>query len=133
MHYYTQDRQDPYLLPIARTDSHGGWIASPSDLVRCLVAIFAVRDRADAPALLSATSLAEMTRPTVANPAYACGWRVNTAGNCWHTGSLPGTTSLVVHSATGFSWAATLNTRVRDEEATLALDRLMWKLAPLLT
>ncbi len=73
-----------------------------------------------------------MTRPTAANAAYACGWRVNTVGNCWHTGSLPGTTSLLVHSAAGLSWTATLNTRVRDEEATLALDRLMWKLAPML-
>jgi D-alanyl-D-alanine carboxypeptidase len=130
--YYSQDRQDPYLLPIARMDSHGGWIATPSDLVRCLGAIFSARDREGAPALLSAASLAEMTRPTTANPAYACGWRVNPAGNCWHTGSLPGTTSLVVHSAAGLSWAALLNTRVRDEEATLALDRLMWKLAPIL-
>ena len=131
--YYTQEREDPYRLPIARMDSHGGWIATPSDLVHCLVAIFATRDHADAPVLLSATSLAEMTRPTAVNPGYACGWRVNTAGNCWHMGSLPGTTSLVVHSASGFSWAATLNTRSRDEEAALALDRLMWKLAPLLT
>ena len=130
--YYTQEREDPYRLPIARMDSHGGWIATPSDLVHCLVAIFATRDHADAPVLLSATSLAEMTRPTAVNPGYACGWRVNTAGHCWHMGSLPGTTSLVVHSASGFSWAATLNTRSRDEEAALALDRLMWKLAPLL-
>jgi len=130
--YYSQDGQDPYGVPIARMDSHGGWIATPSDLVRCLVAIFAARDNNGARPLLSAASLATMTRPTVANPTYACGWRVNTAGNCWHTGSLPGTTSLVVHSAAGLSWAATLNTRVREEEATLALDRLMWKLAPLL-
>jgi D-alanyl-D-alanine carboxypeptidase len=132
VHYYSQDRQDPYRLPIARMDSHGGWIATPSDLVRCLVAIFSARDRNGAPTLLSATSLAEMTRPTTANPAYACGWRVNPAGNCWHTGSLSGTTSLMVHSAAGLSWAATLNTRVRDEAATLVLDQLMWKLAPLL-
>lgn len=130
--YYSQEWQDPYRVPIARMDSHGGWIATPGDLVRCLVGIFAARDRAGAPGLLSVASLTEMTRPTAANPTYACGWRVNPAGNCWHFGSLAGTTSLVVQSAAGLSWAATLNTRVRDEEATLALDRLMWKLAPLL-
>lgn len=32
--YYGQNGEDPYSLNVARMDSHGGWIATPSDLVR---------------------------------------------------------------------------------------------------
>ena len=42
-----------------------------------------------------------MTTATRANPGYAKGWQVNTAHNCWHLGSLPGTTTIVVRTNSG--------------------------------
>ncbi|MGO9418878.1 serine hydrolase domain-containing protein, partial [Roseiarcus sp.] len=38
--YYSQERgMDPYDLNVARMDSHGGWIATPTDLLRFFVKI----------------------------------------------------------------------------------------------
>jgi hypothetical protein len=38
--YYSQiPGQDPYNLNVTRMDSHGGWIATPTDLLRFFVNI----------------------------------------------------------------------------------------------
>lgn len=37
--YYDQTRRDPYGLNVARMDSHGGWIATPSDLTAFFIHI----------------------------------------------------------------------------------------------
>ena len=61
-----------------------------------------------------------------ANPQYAKGWAVNSLNNWWHVGSLPGTTSIVVRTASGFCWAALLNTRETNADTGGALDSMMW-------
>ena len=64
------------------------------------------------PALLKPATIKLMTTPAPAYPPgdarYARGWMVrdNGAGNWWHNGSLPGTTSIMVRTPTGFCWAA---------------------------
>lgn len=127
--YYGQNREDPYKPPITRMDSHGGWIATSHDMATFLASLFAPTDRSDAPALLSRDSLTSMTTGSDANHGYACGLAVNRAGNAWHFGSLPGTLSLMVHTRTGYSWAAVMNTRSPMNEQTSDLDRMMWRIA----
>jgi len=120
-------------------DSHGGWIASAVDLVRFASAF-------DDPAtckLLKPDSISAMfARPpgkpglnAEGQPAgfyYACGWMttVTDAGghaNRWHTGSLPGTSTICVHRHDGFNWAVLFNTRNdgRKEVPSRKIDPLI--------
>jgi CubicO group peptidase (beta-lactamase class C family) len=96
-------------------DANGGWIASAPDLVRWAKMF-------DAPgSVLNSTSLSRFwSKPsTGVNPDgwyYGLGWQVRpvtggTGRNTWHTGSLPGTFSIVVRTYNGMSWAALFNRR----------------------
>lgn len=115
------------LEPMA---AHGGWIASAIDLVAFAAALDRNTTRVD---MLTADSLATMSsRPVNANASasywYSKGWLVNSTGNLWHTGSLPGTSSLLVNAANGMQWAVLLNTRSETDTArqVLDLDNTMW-------
>jgi CubicO group peptidase (beta-lactamase class C family) len=121
--YYGAGGQNPYNMNVRRMDSHGGWLATASDLVR-----FAIRVDGfpQAPDILKAASIREMTTPTSANPQYAKGWAVNSVPNWWHTGSLPGTTSIMVRTASGFCWAALANSREAGGDTGGAMDKMMW-------
>jgi Beta-lactamase len=86
--YYSQiPGQDPYNLNVTRMDSHGGWIATPTDLLRFFINI----DGFSSTQLLSRDTLKLMTTPSPITPGYAKGLLVNGANNWWHTGTLPGT------------------------------------------
>jgi CubicO group peptidase (beta-lactamase class C family) len=129
VHYYRASGEDPYALPITRMDSHGGWIATPSDLVRYATALFGGGDRRGAKPLLPAPLLATIRTGTHANPAYGCGWNLTDAGNVWHTGHLPGSQALLVHAKDGIAWAVIINTRDKRVPAmTTAMDKLMWQI-----
>ncbi len=127
--YYGQAGENPYNFPIARMDSHGGWIASASDLAAFLASLFAPTDDAGMMPLLKPESLKQMTTGSGANPAYACGLSVNPAGNAWHAGSLPGSISIMVHTHSKLSWAAVYNTRSPKTDALGKLDNLLWIIA----
>jgi CubicO group peptidase (beta-lactamase class C family) len=109
-------------------DAHGGWLASAVDLARFGV----VTDGRPTPAdIISAGSIAAMTdRDSRLWPSgsfwYGLGWAVRPPpqDNWWHDGSLPGTSSLLVRSYHGFTWAAVFNART----ATMAveMDQAMW-------
>jgi N-acyl-D-amino-acid deacylase len=120
-------------------DSHGGWLASAVDLVRFASAF-------DVPAhcpILTPRSIATMfARPdgpsshdANGRPApvyYACGWQVRElAGgghvNTWHTGSLAGTSTLLVRRWDGKNWAVLFNMRTARDGR-----RLSDKIDPLL-
>jgi CubicO group peptidase (beta-lactamase class C family) len=127
--YYGQSTEDPYKLNITRMDSHGGWIASSTELVQFLNH---VAGAPGIPALLKPETIKTMTTPAPAYPAgdarYARGWMVrdNGAGNWWHNGSLPGTTSLMVRTPTGMCWAALCNTRTGPkDQINTALDQMI--------
>jgi CubicO group peptidase (beta-lactamase class C family) len=132
--YYGQNGEDPYAMNVTRMDSHGGWLASATDLVS-----FAnnISGRGNQSGLLNQDSIATMTTPGPANPPsaevkYARGWHVrnNGKGNWWHNGSLPGTTAILVRTATGFCWAALANTRQQPaDDINRALDQMVWDMA----
>jgi CubicO group peptidase (beta-lactamase class C family) len=130
--YYGQYDEDPYKLNITRMDSHGGWIASSTELVQFLNH---VAGAPGIPALLKPETIKIMTTPAPAYPAgdarYARGWMVrnNGAGPWWHSGSLPGTTSIMVRTPTGMCWAALCNTRTEpSDQINTALDQMMWNI-----
>jgi CubicO group peptidase (beta-lactamase class C family) len=121
--------------------AHGAWVASPVDLLRFQGAI---DGRTGVAALLNPTSIGDMT----ANPGvpvavvnssnklvtqpqsgswYGMGWSVNTAGNWWHNGSLPGTQTEQVHAENGFGFAAFFNTRPSNSDGFGGdLDNALW-------
>jgi hypothetical protein len=50
-------------------------------------------------------------------------------GNWWHDGSLPGSTTIMVRTATGLGWAALANTRTEPhDQIDTALDEMMWNM-----
>ncbi len=118
--YYAGPREDAYGMDVRRMDSHGGWIASAASLARFAAAV---------PRLLRPETVSRMTTASPINPAYARGWRVNARGNAWHTGSLPGTATIMVRTTSGLTWAALCNTRARESELARDLDRVMWTMA----
>lgn len=103
-------------------DAHGGWLASSVDMLRVQLAI---DGRATPPDLLSANSRTAMlanpnvpscteqggSTPSSSQSWYGTGLSVNSAGNAWHTGSLPGSASEDVIAQNGFSWSAFFNMR----------------------
>jgi CubicO group peptidase (beta-lactamase class C family) len=117
---------------IEAMDAHGGWLAGAVDLARF---IDAVDGRGAHPQVLSQSSIQEMT----ARPApplwagkeiwYGMGWLVRPSeNNWWHTGSLDGTTTLMVRAGNGLTWVALFNSRPKDSDKLSGeLDIGMWK------
>ena len=124
-------QRDPYKMNVTRMDSHGGWLATPSDLV---IFLDHVAGAPNIPSLLKPETIKIMTTPSPAYPPsspgkYARGWMVrnNGAANWWHNGSLPGSTTIMVRTSTGLCWAALTNTRTEpSDEINGALDQMMW-------
>ena len=113
-------------------DSHGGWIASPIDFLRLMLA---ADGRSGPPDLLAPGSIRKMiARPKIpiwngADAWYAKGWSVRPfAGdaNWWHNGALPGTGTIVVRAYNGLMWAAFYNSRPADDSFFTDMDVAMW-------
>jgi CubicO group peptidase (beta-lactamase class C family) len=122
--YYSQDKNDlgAYEMNVSRMDSHGGWIATPSDLVRFAMHVDGFKTT---PNILRTDTLKTMLTGSTANSGYASGWCINNIPNWWHNGSLPGTLSIMVRTHSGLCWAALTNTRAEG----LNLDEMMWQVA----
>jgi CubicO group peptidase (beta-lactamase class C family) len=105
-------------------DSHGGWIASPTDLARLMVASDGFRTKPD---FLQVRSIDMMTTPSVQYPGYAMGWFVNNSGNWWHTGSLAGSSALMARLQNGLIWVVVFNGNPQSPAYFSALDQLLWK------
>ncbi len=102
-------------------DAHGGWIGSAIDLARFAAAL----EPASATPMLSATSRDAMFARPPGNAGfgpdgepketyYGLGWLIRdvpgaTGRNYWHTGSLPGTSALLVTRHDRFCWAVLFN------------------------
>ncbi len=128
-------------------DAHGGWIGSAIDLVRFASAF---DDPAHLP-LLKAESIKQMfARPeglagydAEGKPKetyYALGWSVRPEGQSgcpyqWHTGSLPGTSTILVRRHDGLNWAFLINTRngVPEKAPARMFDPLLHKVADSMT
>jgi N-acyl-D-amino-acid deacylase len=127
----------PYRFSMPALDSHGGWIASASDLVRFTTLLDGRPRPAD---LINAQTIRRMRmRPDFAPPAseknnyYGFGWsfwerKDGQFRNWFHSGSLPGTMSMLIRSDNGITWAAVFNMRPKDSGAAFKdLDSTMWK------
>jgi len=123
--YHITRSGDAYTMNVRRMDSHGGWIASAGSLAR----FAAAADGRWIPRLLRPETVTQMSATNELHPNYARGWRVNARGNAWHTGSLPGTATMMVRTASGLTWAALCNTRVDESTLGRDLDRPMWTMA----
>ena len=109
-------------------DAHGGWIASAVDLARFAAAL---HDAEHSP-LLNPQTIQTMHLPpeppvsrnddgSLKDHYYGCGWLVRPVGkdgraNYWHTGSLPGTYTLLVRRHDGVSWVILFNQRSDDKK-----------------
>jgi CubicO group peptidase (beta-lactamase class C family) len=129
--YLGQFNENPYNMNVRRMDSHGGWIATPNDLAKFTAHLGGTPTIRS---ILKPASIKLMTTPAPAYPQnsdakYARGWMVrdNGAGNWWHGGSLPGTTSVMVRTPDGMSWGALTNTRTEPSDTiNTALDQMVW-------
>ena len=121
--YFGQNGEDPYSLNVTRMDSHGGWIATPSDLVRFTLQI---AGDGGGPALLKPETVAAMTAQLTVAPGRARGWNISGKGHWWHGGDLAGSSATLVRHAGGLCWAALVNTRTNSTD--VRLDNFMWKL-----
>ena len=122
--YQGRGGENPYGMNVRRMDSHGGWLATPGDLVKFLVH---TSDAGAASDLLHADTVKNMITASGANAGYASGWAVNASHNRWHNGSLPGTSTIAVHTASGMCWAGFTNARGKGIDG--ALDQMMWQMA----
>ena len=123
--YTAVDGQAPYSMPVHRMDSHGGWIATVTDLLQFLLRVDGFGNPPD---ILQASTITTMTTPSAANAGYARGWAVNNVGTRWHNGLLPGTESIFVRTANQHEWAAVCNTGdTNHPQLGLDLDALMWQ------
>jgi len=120
------------------TDAHGGWIVTAIEYAKFMNAIDGRRGKA----FLKPSSVAAMTsRPSIPDWAgqpdwYGFGLMIRPEGagqNWWHSGSLDGTTTYEVHTASGFVWVVFLNWRGASQERNNALendiDSGLWKAA----
>ncbi|MDA1165362.1 MAG: serine hydrolase [Planctomycetota bacterium] len=123
-------------------DSHGAWIASAVDLAKFAAAF----DKPDKCPILKSSSIALMHRrpPGLAGHEkdgsekdvyYSLGWsnRVMSGDrlNHWHTGSLPGTATIMIRRHDGLNFIALLNTRISPSASHLgrAIDSLLHQAA----
>lgn len=123
--YYDADNNFAPEFGVRRMDAHGGWIASAEDLVRFAMSVDGVAEPAE---LLEPESMAAMTRATFADNGYGMGWSVNRAKNYWHTGSLPGTASMLGITHDGMCWAILVNKRPDGSGFYGDLDALFWSI-----
>jgi CubicO group peptidase (beta-lactamase class C family) len=115
-------------------DAHGGWIASVVDLMRFITAVDGHDVRPDF--LQTSTLELMVSRPGLSNWEnsdwyYALGWQIRPTGddaNWWHTGSLPGTVSIIVRSYHGLAWTALFNSRPFNQSTFIGeLDNALWQ------
>ena len=118
--------------------AYGGWIGSPIDYLRFILAI----DGRRGAALLNAATVAEMNAPMLKESPgadesngngvyYGLGIRIrplkNGGANLFHTGSIPGTSTLAVRTGDDFAWVVMFNGRPQDKNGFRGdVDRGLW-------
>lgn len=117
---YVGTEWDPYAIPLARMDSHGGWVMTATDLL----AVLAGFDSAGNEVVPDGVPAA-MARPWAPGEFYGRGLLVNPAhGNRWHGGALPGLTSFAVMIEGGDLVCALVNGRT--DAVQVAIETLVW-------
>lgn len=85
----------------------GGWLATPTDLLRMVVAIDGFDTKPD---FLTPASIKEMTTPRDSSEHKVLGWKTCNAQRWWRTGSLAGTGIVVKRRQDGISYVVITNT-----------------------
>ena len=97
-----------YSFNVEALSAAGGWVATPTDLLRFLVAVDGLKS---APDILTNESLLAMIEPAGGRPY---GWRgASIGGTWWRTGTLAGTSALMKRFENGISWVVLMNTSNR--------------------
>ena len=100
-----------YSFNVEALGAAGGWVATPTDLLRFLVAVDGLKS---APDILSNESLLTMINPPSGRPY---GWRgASIGGTWWRTGTLAGTSALMKRFENGVSWVVLTNTSNRRSD-----------------
>src|SRR5262245_23702621 len=125
---------------IETMDAFGGWIGTPVDYLRFILAI----DGRRGPPLLNLATLGQMNAPSglptesaatddlsAKGTEYALGTyvrqRQDGSVNLWHTGSVPGTSAIAVRAGDGYAWVAVFNGRPENRYAWRAeIERGLW-------
>jgi CubicO group peptidase (beta-lactamase class C family) len=127
--YYDRDLfSNPYgsfiqSMEVRRMDAHGGWIASATDLTRFMVHVDGFSTKKD---FLQKASIKTMTTTSHVYRYYSKGWAINTQKDWFHTGSLPGSSSMLVRANDGVTWVFLANTR-KGDGFFRELDKMMRK------
>jgi CubicO group peptidase (beta-lactamase class C family) len=131
------DLSDSRLSPVAYGGNNiealgaaGGWIASPSEILKLIVAIDSIPGISG---LLSPESIEMMTDIRISG-GDPIGWAGSDGrGNWWRTGTLCGTSALVMRQNDGISWAVLFNSstylgislpRITNHEMQTALKQI---------
>ncbi|MGB3777594.1 MAG: serine hydrolase domain-containing protein [Tunicatimonas sp.] len=100
-----------YSFNVEALSAAGGWVATPTDLLRFLVAVDGM---SSVPDILSNESLLAMIEPAGGRPY---GWRgASVGGTWWRTGTLAGTSALMKRFDNGISWVVLTNTSNRRSD-----------------
>jgi CubicO group peptidase (beta-lactamase class C family) len=113
---------NPYGMKVTRMDSHGGWVATPVDLLRFVTR---VDNLGVIPDFLTPATITTMTTPSAVNAGYALGWGVNVYNHWWHTGYLTGTLAEIARLNNGFNFAMMTNSNGSNDAN---LDAMMWEI-----
>jgi CubicO group peptidase (beta-lactamase class C family) len=128
VHYY-DSHDSPYtsLFDGRRSDSKGGWIATPTDLVKFMIRVDKFPQKPD---ILGPATLDTMFSSPTVSPGYAKGWGVNNKyDNYFHGGAFPGLRSLLVRTHDGFCWSVIVNTWAGGSDNVASdMDHLMWQI-----
>ncbi len=100
-----------YSFNVEALSAAGGWVATPTDMLRFLTAIDGLNS---APDMLTNESLLAMIAPAGGRPY---GWRgAQIGGTWWRTGTLAGTSALMKRYENGISWVVLTNTSNRRSD-----------------
>jgi CubicO group peptidase (beta-lactamase class C family) len=112
---------NPYGLLCDRMDAHGGWIATPTDLLRMMVRVDGFTSKAD---ILSPMLENAMNTGSTANAGYGAGWIIDAAYR-GHNGAMSGTIGFLVRRNDGFSFAVLANTRPAGDSFCFTLKGII--------
>jgi CubicO group peptidase (beta-lactamase class C family) len=105
--YYGSFGASAYGLLTHRMDAHGGWIATPIDLLRMVVRVDGFAAKADIMAPADETS---MYTGSSSNPQYALGWMISPVDRS-HNGAMNGSMGFLVRRDDRISYAVLANGR----------------------
>ena len=118
---------DSYTLNVSRFDSHGGWVASPIDLVRYVVRVDGLATKPDILSLASwKTMLTDSgIKDSKGNdPNYGFGWGLPQ----WHNGDIEGTIAFLQVLPGGYTYAVLANTRPSGDSGAFNLSAVVQKI-----